>query len=190
MLFLSLFTDPEERDLFVYLFKRYESMLRSKALKIVHNPSDAEDCVATAFERVGRLLAADPGRLKEFGVPRAVSYLVAAVTNEAKNLVGCSAYRTKADFSFEDAHGLSDEGASVEELAIRREDHQQLVELVNGLAEKYRTPLVMHFYLQLSDKEIAQALSISENYVSVLCHCGRELLKRQLKDLREKEGQV
>ena len=48
----------------------------------------------------------------------------------------------------------------------------------------------MHFYLELSDREIAQALSITENYVSVLCLRGRKILQRQLKELREKEGQV
>ena len=48
-----LFADPEERDLFAGLFKKYEGALRSRALKIVHNPCDAEDCVATAFEHVG-----------------------------------------------------------------------------------------------------------------------------------------
>lgn len=53
MLFLMLFADPEERDLFAGLFKKYEGALRSRALKIVHNPCDAEDCVATAFEHVG-----------------------------------------------------------------------------------------------------------------------------------------
>ena len=82
------------------------------------------------------------------------------------------------------------EAPSAEELAIRREDYRQLVQLVNGLCEKYRTPLVMHFYLELSDREIAQALSITENYVSVLCLRGRKILQRQLKELREKEGQV
>ena len=71
-----------------------------------------------------------------------------------------------------------------------KEAVEALVQLVNGLCEKYRTPLVMHFYLELSDREIAQALSITENYVSVLCLRGRKILQRQLKELREKEGQV
>ena len=190
MLFLMLFADPEERDLFAGLFKKYEGALRSRALKIVHNPCDAEDCVATAFEHVGRLFADRPGMPKEFGETRAVSYLATTVANEAKNLVNSSAHRTKADFSYEDAPGLTGGGPSAEELAIRREDYRQLVQLVNGLCEKYRTPLVMHFYLELSDREIAQALSITENYVSVLCLRGRKILQRQLKELREKEGQV
>ena len=85
MLFLMLFADPEERDLFAGLFKKYEGALRSRALKIVHNPCDAEDCVvATAFEHVGRLFADRPGMLKEFGETRAVSYLATTVANEAK----------------------------------------------------------------------------------------------------------
>jgi len=85
---------------------------------------------------------------------------------------------------------FGDEQAEVEQLAadsesmvaemVALEDQAELAQALGLLPDKYRVPLVLAYFDQLSYEEIAQQLSVSRTHVGVLLLRGKQQLRRAL----------
>jgi RNA polymerase sigma-70 factor (ECF subfamily) len=63
---------------------------------------------------------------------------------------------------------------------LRTEERAQVRDAVAGLPEKYRLPLVLRYYSELTYNEIAQQLGIQRNYVAALIFRAKQELRRKL----------
>lgn len=80
-------------------------------------------------------------------------------------------------------HPFAPPQASAEDL-IERDDARRLVRAaIDVLPETHRTVLLMRDIEEMSMKEIAEALSLTENAIKVRIHRARTALKRQLQPL-------
>ena len=108
-----------------------------------------------------------------------VEYIRAFLYRVANNLIVDGARRKKATSldTMIDEDGFEVRDESVSDPA----DKQSIREALNALGtldEIYRTAITMRFLDEMSPKEIAQALNVSENVVSVRIHRGIERLSK------------
>jgi RNA polymerase sigma factor (sigma-70 family) len=61
--------------------------------------------------------------------------------------------------------------ALLEDVSVAKGEHQQVVDALRELAPRQRDCLVLRFFCDLSEREIAETLGISPN--SVKSHCRR-----------------
>ena len=128
-----------------------------------HRP-EAEEAVQEAFVRVDRRLAGLP-------VDRHLAYLRQAVLNQARS----DLRRRRAAKRQAIAQRAVTE--SPEEVAIQSDDHRRVLAALDALPARQRECLVLRFYGELSEAEIAAALSISANSVKTHLRRGMHALR-------------
>ena len=169
-------SDAVHAQMLSRLVEQYQTDLLRMCYLYLHDVELAKDAVQETYLKAYRALDSFRGECGE------KTWLMKIAMNTCRDL------RRSAWFRHMDRR-VTPEMMPSAFVAFEEKDEEVLL-AVMALPAKLRESVLLYFYQDMSVKEIAQALSISENYVSVLCHRGRELLKRQLKDLREKEGQV
>ncbi len=128
---------------------------------LLHDQGAAEelvqDCFVAMHGRWGRLRDPD----------KAVAYLRSAVVNRSR-----SALRRRAVAARHQPDPVRT-APSAEDSVLRREDSGRVLAALDGLSQRQREVLVLRYYLDLSEADIADALSISRG--AVKSHSSRGL---------------
>lgn len=155
-------SETEDRDTaLTALFLAHHRRLVGLARLLVDDQQTAEDVVQDAF---GQLYRRWPW-LRDKGA--ALPYLQVAVTNGARSALRRRGVRRRAD-----RVDLTD-APSAEQTALGSEERRALRALIAGLPARQREVLVLRYYLDLSEAEIADSLAISKG--SVKQHAARAL---------------
>ena len=72
---------------------------------------------------------------------------------------------------------------NIQDEVIRDDTHKRLNELINGLPEKFKIPLIFFYTLEMRVSEIAQTLEIPAGTVMSRLKRGRERLKKKLMEM-------
>jgi RNA polymerase sigma-70 factor (sigma-E family) len=135
---------------------------------LLRDGSDAEEVVQEAFVaahlRWHRLRDPD----------RAVAYLRSAVLNGARSRI-----RHRGVVAKTPVPKLAVVG-SAEAEAVARDEHRQMIDALSALPTRQRECLVLRFYLDLSEAEIAATLDISAGSVKTHTHRGLAALAARL----------
>ena len=137
-----------ERWAFDEAYRRFGSLLYSVALKVLHNPQDAEDCVHDALVRVWKNAHA-------FTVERGTvrSFLVVCVRNDAISRTRSAARRDRL------AEQVSRETPLTEELDIADfVEEQRVREALAQLPDEQRTAVVLAYFGEKTHVQIAEEL--------------------------------
>jgi RNA polymerase sigma-70 factor (ECF subfamily) len=172
-------TDAGSFEAFV---RKYQDMVFATAVRLLGNPSDAEDVAQTVFLRAFL-------RFDEIGSsPAAAGWLKTVARHACLNHL--SRYRARWRFFSElgrpepdDATdygaGLVSEGSlalDVEQADLR----EHLEQALRRLPDHQRIPIVLFHFEDMSYQDIAGALGVSLGKVKTDIHRGREALRRQL----------
>ena len=170
LLLLTLESDADRAILSDLFASNYHRMKRT-ALGILHEADAAEDAVQDTFVRCIRRF--DTLRsLPE--AARAVYLLTALKRNALNRLRSADAHPS---VSMEETE-LKDKTASVEERAIRSLTVAEVKDAFLKLPESLKDVLRYKYLLELSDREIAEALGVSKSTVRVyLTRARRAVLK-------------
>jgi len=164
-------TEDEDRRRFV------EEIYQAEAVSLVRlarlftdDRSGAEDIVQEAFIRLFH--AAD--RIAD--ASRSVAYLRSIVLNLARdhNRRGLMSLR------HQDAMIDSRHPERPDERVTRTESQTEVLEALSRLSPRQRDCLVLRYYLELSEREIAGTLGISPNSVKTHCRRGLATLANEL----------
>jgi RNA polymerase sigma-70 factor (sigma-E family) len=145
----------------VALFAAHHRRLVGLARLLVDDLPTAEDVVQEAFTALYHRWS----RLRD--PQSAASYLQSSVLNGARSSL--RRRRTVRNVVFEKPVPLP----SAEQTAVGHETHRELIKSIGLLPGRQREVLVLRYYLDLSEFEIAAALSISRG--SVKKHASRAL---------------
>ena len=165
----SLIEDDDNRRRFTTLYHQHHVLMEKVAVKILNNPTDAEDAVQNAFLQIIK-------HFEKFSVipcEELQFWCISIVKNEALMLLR----KRHPTLPLEDWDGFTTTVGDVV-------DYGGLVELFKRLPDSYRSVLEMKLLLGYSDREIAQHLGLSETAVSSRASRGRSLLR----ELVTKEG--
>jgi len=129
----------------------------------------AEDVVQEAFcglyRRWDRLADAD----------RALYYVRASVLNGCRSVLRRRAARHRAE-----AYDLP--AASAETVVLSGQEREEVIHALARLPRRQREALVLRFYLDLSDEQIARVMGIRQSTVRSTAHRGLEAVSRALKE--------
>lgn len=103
---------------------------------------------------------------------KAQAYLRSSVLNGCRNVLRRQARAPVAT--------LSTEALSADAPLLAREDREAVLAALRRLPDRQREALVLRYYLELSDAEIARVMGIGESTVRSTMHRGLAALERNL----------
>jgi RNA polymerase sigma-70 factor (ECF subfamily) len=173
------FADAGEASRFEYLYRRYKNLLYYKAWEILREPMAAEDAVSETFIRVYRNL----DKVDDPDSPRCAAFLGTIVRNVALTMAKKRAAApmpvpldTGQDWGDDEPADSFDLEAAV----IDKISEEQIYLIVNKLDEESRTIFVLKYAYDLSHREIAAQLNMTENNVTVRLHRTRKKLAEMI----------
>ena len=152
------------------LFRTHAKGLTGLARLLVDEPGAAEELVQDAFVGLHR----NWRRLRDPAA--APAYLRSSVINGARS----RRRRKKVDL----ARLLPPAGAGPDESAMAAAERRAVAVAVRRLPRRQRECVVLRYYLDLAEAEIASTLSVSAGSVKTHLHRGLAALGVQLEDLR------
>jgi RNA polymerase sigma-70 factor (sigma-E family) len=150
-----------------------ESLYHQEAVTLVRlarlftdDRTGAEDIVQEAFIRLYH--AAD--RIRD--TDRSAAYLRSIVLNLARD------HNRRGLLSLRHQDSMIDRRTPEmpEERVVRTESENEVIEALNALSPRQRDCLVLRFYMDLTEKQIAETLAISPNSVKTHCQRGMAVL--------------
>ena len=149
----------------------YASLVRMAALLVRHS-GEAEEIVQDSFVAMHGVWH----RLRE--PDKALAYIRQSVVNRAR-----SAQRHQAVVDKHTPHHV-DSAPGADEKALADERRTEVMAALHGLPTRQREVLVLRYYSDLSEAEIADALGISRGAVKSHASRGMTALRRTLEDQR------
>ena len=180
---LVALAQSRNREAFGILVERHQPMVQRVAFGVVGQRSIAEELANEAMLQA--YLSLD--RLRDAATFQ--SWLHGIVLNVCRSYIRD---RKRAPLSYEDAMGGTRyEGSAIvdieptpQELAESRELHQAVLHAVESLPPKARVTTLLHYYDQLSVREVADTLGMSESAVKNRLHSARARLREVLLPLQ------
>ena len=140
-------------DAVVELYREHGAWLLGLLEVFVGDRATAEDLAQEAFLRTYRAW----GRIGDHD--RAVGYLRATALNLAR-----SGFRRRL-VALKHRTGPARDAAGADEAVVLRDEQREVIDALRGLPDRQRECLVLRFYGELSEAEIADSLGISTNTV-------------------------
>ena len=167
--YLAALGSEEDRERFTLLYDAHEKRIYAIALKVLGDPTRAEDAAQQAWLQVLR----NWERVNALDWDAAAKYLAVAAKNAALDLLKKEKWTTSMPEEWDPPAPEADQG-----------EYERLVSLILSLPEAYRRILELKFVEEESNREIARRLGLKESTVSTKVHRGRKLLL----DAMEREG--
>lgn len=149
--------------------EHYEAMVKLAAM-YVDDRHNAEEVVQDAFVRMLR------GNYR-VAAGREVAYLRQAVLNGARSALRKRRVRR---LHVPDKPGLV---AAAEEVGVNRTERERILDAVRQLPEKQAAVVILRYYLDLSEADIADTLGIARGSVKSHSHRALQKLNRALGEL-------
>jgi RNA polymerase sigma-70 factor (sigma-E family) len=158
-------TDDDLGELYV----AHRLSLVRLALLLVDDRASAEDVVQDAFAG----LSGKGARLRDSDA--ALAYLRKSVVNGSRSALR----RRRTARAYAPLRSI--EGARPDERAVLAEEHRQILGALDRLAPRQREVLVLRYWSELSEAEIAEAIGISRGTVKSTASRALDLLETILK---------
>lgn len=142
------------------LYDLYEQKMYAVAFSILHNKWQAEDAVQDAFVRLFKNIK----RLKNLEAEKTRAYVLRTIQNTAIDLYRKNHISLQRTVSIEERE-IADECDDMMNLVSRLAGENILEEMLSRLPDSYREVLMLRCVHQLSSKETAAVLEISEALV-------------------------
>ena len=162
--------DPDADDAISALYAEHALGLTRLALIMVGDRETAEDVVQEAFERTHAGLP----RLRD--PDKALAYVRSAVLN------GCRSVLRRRAFSLRRRPPYEPPIWSAESAVLIGEERREVLAALRRLPRRQREALVLRYYLELSDLEIADVMGIGASTVRSTIARGIAALGRALKE--------
>ena len=157
------------------LYAAHRLALVRLAVLLVDDFASAEDVVQDAFAALARRPDAvqDPSK--------ALAYLRSAVLNTARSALR----RRRTARAYTPPHDLSP--PSPEDIAVLAEEHREVIAALRTLGWRQREVLVLRYWSDLSEAEIARTLGISTGTVKSTASRGLVALQRAMSSTGEED---
>lgn len=169
--YLTLVDGAEEKSKFEQIYIHYRALMLSRAYEILHDTGLAEDAVHNAFIRILQNIA----KLDEVESPRTKGFVMIVTENVAKTMYAKN-MRQKVvplDENYRSSVNMA-------EAAEGKINAEYIAQKISKLPEQYSRVMILKYLNQLTNKEIASTLGVSETVVRKRLERARRELKRLL----------
>lgn len=163
----------ERRAALVELFEAEGRALVRLARIFTDDTNAAEDLVQEAFIRLYRSMHLIEDKSKSAAYLRSIVMNLSRDHNR-RGLMSLRHLQASTDVEFVDRP---------DELIVRTEQQAEVIDALLGLSIRQRECLVLRYYSDMSESEIATTLGISQNSVKTHCRRGMETLRMSLGDV-------
>ncbi|MFB5650172.1 RNA polymerase sigma factor [Leptospira wolffii] len=160
---------------FEQLVLRYESMVYSQAKKAFRNESEAEDFTQDIFLKAFEGLSTFKGRSK-FS-----TWVFSIARNEIIRKYRKDHPEIDMPIDSISSDVVSTGSSSQESEVLERETTDKIRSLVEKLPELYRKPISLHYFENMSYKDISENLNLKMNTLKSYIFRGKEILREWLK---------
>lgn len=175
MMLFSMIESEGDLSKFRYIYDRYKNMIFQIAYDVSKNTHDSEDIVQLSLIKVIEYL--DKIEEDELDKPRFKNLLITITKNTAIDQLRKTNH---APIPLEIIEN-PDISRSAEDLYIETEDYKRLIQCINELGSKYREVLRLRILHNLSSRETAKILNISEFNVNTRLSRAKKLLAEKLR---------
>ena len=161
-----------DSDAFAMLVERYEDKLMRYARKFLRDPDDAKDIVQDVFIKSYE-------NIQSFDVTRRFSpWIYRIAHNEFVNAIKKRARGPVLGIDFDVVFPHLTAVESADDAALERDMKNILEQCLDELDPKYREPLVLYYFEELSYKDMADILRIPMSTVGVRLTRGKSQLQK------------
>lgn len=164
-----------------WLIREYYSYIHRLALSIVDDQHEADDVVQDTFIAADRSIS----EFRKESSPK--TWLSAIAINACRGRLRKRKVQQTLLGTLQALHLLKTPPTSPEQTTIQNESHRNIWEAVDGLDEKHRLPVILHYVHDLDVPEIASILHISQGTVHSRLHYARKKLNAQLGHLNPRK---
>lgn len=178
-----------DKDKFRILVEQYQQMVFKICLGFLHNKDDADDLTQDIFIQAYLSLYSFKGKaafstwLYRIAVNASLNY----IRKSSKNFI---LQRIDTIFGTGKVKEISlpvSDMENPEDVLIRQEHVEWLQRALDALPENQRTAIVLSKYDDLSQKEIAEIMNISEGAVEALIQRAKKNLREKLSSAKKKK---
>lgn len=168
-----------DQEAFRHIVERYQGAVYNLAYRMLGTPEEAEDAAQEIFVRIYRQLGRyDPERkFSTWTLAIATNYCIDQLRRRRMQLVPLENIIPWAR--------TRDSGPEGE--ALSGESRDEMQRLLKRLPEKYRAPLVLRYWEDLSCAEIAEILGVPEGTIKTQIHRARKQLGKMLEGAEERQ---
>lgn len=174
-MYLAIIDSDDDKRLFERLYNTYKSMMYNVAYGILGDSQRSEDAVHDAFLSVARNM----NKTTDAECIQTRNFLIIIVRNAALKIYN----KNKNEISVEDSFFDISDFQSLDVDIENSENQQSMLRLIKELDSKYGDVLVLKYFYDYRDKEIAHTLGISIENVKIRLHRGKALLKKKLSEV-------
>ena len=161
-------------DAYTQLVERHQEAAFRTAYFVAARADDAEDAAQEAFVKAYRAL----GQFRSGASFR--PWLLAIVANEARNRLRSASRRDSLALRMAESRSQGDAVPSPERAALAREAQETLLAALSELSEDDRLVIGYRYFLELSEKEMAQAMRCRPGTVKSKLSRAMGRLRKQL----------
>lgn len=162
---LTMADSPEDKRKIEQLYEKYNRLMFSVALNILHHAEDAEDAVFHSWEKIIKNI----DKINEIGCKETQSFIV--IITERTSIDHYRKRKNRLEVPVEEYENSP--------YAITREQkftEIETIEWIRNLPKTYSEVLILHYIHNMSVSDIAKLLSLKESAVSTRLHRGRKML--------------
>lgn len=163
-----------KKDYFAQLMNKYHNEIFSFIFNTLGNYQDTEDLVQDVFLKIY-------SNLKKYNKNKASfrTWMYRISSNEMMNYLNSSYYKKKANYELET--GLLVSGEDIESETIKEETVSHLVSIMkNVLKDKHLEIMTLHYFSNLSVKEISKTMEIPEKTIYKALKSSIEKIKKEV----------
>lgn len=157
---------------FEHVFRQYHAPLFFYALKFVNNTDVAKDLVQDTFLGVLNVGASDE-------IKNLKAYLYKSLRNNCLNYIKHDKATSEFARAEQERQRREIQYYDVHQALVERELHQKIIEVIDELPEKYKTPFNLSRFEELSNKEIAKQLNIPLRTVETQIFRALKMLRKR-----------
>lgn len=180
MIYLTMLETEEERDIFQYIYKENYLKMYHIALSFLKDPAEAENAVHEAF----LALAENFQKYFQKCGREMTGLCVSIVKNKAIDSIRRAKHYSEADL--EELVLYEEEAKNPERVMEKSEDNDRILNALRKVPEVYRETLVLKYYYEFDNREIAKIQGTSKKTVEMRLYRGKIKLKEAMDEAETK----
>ena len=161
-----------QSDQIAQLYDDYGDMVFRLAYSVLLNRADAEDAVQDMFIKI-------IGKVPEFGDrAQEKAWISRVIVNQCRDQLRKRKLRLYTPLE----EVLEQSGSDLSVPGPEESGGIGLLQMVLSLGEKYREPLILHYFEGFSIEEVSSILGIGQSAVKMRLSRGREMVKKRMEE--------
>ena len=170
-----------QRSAIETIFKMYYGKMVGVAMRVLQNESDAEDAVMDTF----RYICQNPSLFENYPSSKTVALVFICTKSRAIDIYRRKQQDNNTCYVSADDDGeidVIDSSADVEAFFANQEKMALLSQAIQSLEEMYRFPIILKYFYNMRNAEIAAMLKIDDNIVNGRIFRAKKKLRSMLKE--------